>query len=145
MKVMSIIYKLWLTITAIDVASLNLTLFNIRLLQSLKSSNLQNNLNQQASDEFSEIIGQNSMVLRDLQVEFAETKVRSQLDSVRKRNIIRVAVIGKKAYWIHNNVFYEADVVDGHINNEGAKVVDAFNLSAKELDDLLEILDHIRS
>ena len=67
----------------------------------------------------------------------------SQLDKIRKKNIVRVAVIGKKAYWVHENIFYEADVVNGHINNEEAKPIDAHKLSAKELERLLEILDSI--
>ena len=67
----------------------------------------------------------------------------SQLDKVRKKNIIRVAIHGKKAYWVHENIFYEADVVDGHIDNSEAKPIDAHKLSEKELERLLKILDSI--
>ena len=67
----------------------------------------------------------------------------SQLDKIRKKNTIKVAITDDKAYWVYDNTFYESDVVDGHIDNENARPVDAHNLSSKELTDLLIILDGI--
>lgn len=54
-----------------------------------------------------------------------------------------VAIVEDKAYWVHDNVFYETDVVDGEIVRENAKQVDAFSLSSKQFSHLLDILDNI--
>lgn len=54
-----------------------------------------------------------------------------------------VAIVEDKAYWVHDNVFYETDVVDGEIVRENAKQVDAFSLSSKQFSYLLDILDNI--
>lgn len=40
-------------------------------------------------------------------------------------------------------MFYVADVVDGFIDNDAAKAIDAQALSKKELDKLLYILDSL--
>jgi hypothetical protein len=83
------------------------------------------------------------MKINNLKAEITDEKFSSQLDKQRKKNIIRVAIIGKKAYWVHNNIFYESEIVDGYIDNEGAKPVDAHSLSEKEFDKLLSVLDNI--
>lgn len=67
----------------------------------------------------------------------------SQLHRLRKRNAMTVAIVEDKAYWVHDNVFYETDVVDGEIVRENAKQVDAFSLSSKQFSHLLDILDNI--
>ena len=68
----------------------------------------------------------------------------SQLQQLRKNSIIRVAVVDNKAYWVHNNTFYESDIVDGCIDNDAARPIDAIKLSSNEIEDLLEILDNIK-
>lgn len=81
------------------------------------------------------------------QSELRETKKKvksqSQLDKVRKKNTIKIALTDSKAYWVHENTFYESDLIDGHIDNENTRPVDAHKLSKKELNELLVILDGI--
>jgi len=48
-----------------------------------------------------------------------------------------------KAYWVHDNIFYESDLIDGHIDNENIRAIDAFKLTKKQLNELLIILDGI--
>lgn len=67
----------------------------------------------------------------------------SQLDRVRNKNLIRVAFVENKAYWVHENKFYEADIVDGFVQHNDAKQIDAHNLSESEFSALLEILDNL--
>lgn len=67
----------------------------------------------------------------------------SQLEQFRKKNTIKVAIIGEKAYWVHDNTFYETSVVDGEINNSDATPINADNLSTKEVRMLMDILDSI--
>lgn len=67
----------------------------------------------------------------------------TQLEKIRQKNTIRVAIVGDKAYWVHENIFYESDIVNGHIDNSAARPIDAHKLSPKELAKLLDILDRI--
>ena len=72
-----------------------------------------------------------------------KVKSQSQLDKVRKKNTIKIAITDSKAYWVHDNIFYESELIDGHIDNEKTKPIDAHKLSKKEVNDLLVILDGI--
>jgi hypothetical protein len=83
-------------------------------------------------------------MIHDLEAIFNDNSPKSQLDRIRKKNIIRVAILEKKAYWVHENIFYEAEVVDGQINNENAKPIDAHSLTQRELNKLLTILDSMK-
>ena len=57
--------------------------------------------------------------------------------------IIRVALYEDKAYWVHDNVFYEADVVR-EPDFSTAQPIDTMSLSPRQLDELLIILDELR-
>lgn len=67
----------------------------------------------------------------------------SQLEQFRKRNTIKVAIVGSKAYWVENNTFYETDVVGGQIDRPSAKPIDASSLSSKQIRMLMTVLDNI--
>lgn len=49
----------------------------------------------------------------------------------------------RKAYWVENNIFYYAEVVDGQFDPTNGKPVDTNGLSNKEVDKLLFILDNL--
>lgn len=65
------------------------------------------------------------------------------MQQIRKKNTIRVAIIGNKAYWVHNYTFYESDVVNGEINNAAARPIDTENLSRSQINILMSVLDKI--
>jgi hypothetical protein len=138
MKTKKILYKLWLSIIATNVCNLSLILFStrLRLKKLLKTYN--NHLQQTANPKL-----QNKMRVEDVPAEFGLKKTDSQLEKIRKKNIVKVAIIGDKAYWVHNNTFYQSNIINGYIDNEGASPIDAHNLSKKELDNLLKVLDNI--
>lgn len=56
---------------------------------------------------------------------------------------ISVALIEDKAYWVVNNTFYQADVVDGQVDRDTSKPIDAFAMSAGDLAKMLYILDNL--
>jgi len=56
---------------------------------------------------------------------------------------ISVAIIEDKAYWVVNNTFYQADVVDGQVDRDTSKPIDAFAMSAGDLAKMLYILDNL--
>ena len=57
---------------------------------------------------------------------------------------LKVAIVEDKAYWVVNNVFYEADVVDEEIIKEDARPVDAFDMDFKQVTKMMTILDNIQ-
>lgn len=87
--------------------------------------------------------GTSDMKIKNIPVDLSDRQVDSQLEVLRKKNIIRVGMVGNKAYWVHDNIFYESDVVNGYIDNMAARPVDAYNLTGNQLRRLLEILDNI--
>lgn len=56
--------------------------------------------------------------------------------------IIRVALYEDKAYWVHENVFYQADVVT-EPDFTTARAIDTMSLSPRQLNELLVILDEL--
>lgn len=57
---------------------------------------------------------------------------------------LKVAIVEDKAYWVVNNMFYEADFVDEEIVKEEAKPVDAFEMNIKDVNKMMTILDSIQ-
>lgn len=56
---------------------------------------------------------------------------------------VHVAIIENKAYWVMENVFYQADIVDGEVNKDSSRPIDAFKMSSKDLNKMLYILDNL--
>lgn len=84
-----------------------------------------------------------TLQIHELPVEFEIEEVESQLEQVRRKNTIRVAIVGKKAYWVHNYTFYESDIVNGEIDNEAARPINTENMSRLEINTLMSVLDKI--
>jgi hypothetical protein len=61
-----------------------------------------------------------------------------------EENYIKVAIVEDIAYWVINNVLYQADVVDEEIQREYARPVDAFEMDYKEVNRLMNILDNMQ-
>lgn len=57
---------------------------------------------------------------------------------------IRVAVYDEKAYWVYDNVFYESDLMQ-EPDFSTARPIDTEELSAKELNKLMIILDELQN
>jgi hypothetical protein len=138
MKLKKILYKLWLSIIATNVSNLSLIMFNTRLRL--------NALLRTYNDQLEKIVNprlKSDMGVYNIPAMIGQGKEGSQLDKIRKKNVVKVAIIGDKAYWVHNNIFYQSDVINGYIDNEAAVPIDAHSLSKKELDKLLKVLDNI--
>lgn len=57
---------------------------------------------------------------------------------------LKVAIVEDKAYWVVNNTFYEADVVNEEIIKEDARPIDAFDMDFKQVTKMMTILDNIQ-
>jgi hypothetical protein len=56
---------------------------------------------------------------------------------------VRVVFSENKAYWISNNTFYEAEMVDGIVQNEIAKAVDIMGMDRVQLDKMMFIVEKL--
>lgn len=63
-------------------------------------------------------------------------------DDMEGGESIRVAVYDDKAYWVHNNVFYESEITR-EPDFETARPINIMSMSNKEIKKLLVILDEI--
>ena len=57
---------------------------------------------------------------------------------------IRVVIVDGKAYWIKENTFYTAEVVDGMVDKESTKEVDTMSMNDVELKKMLVIVETLR-
>jgi hypothetical protein len=57
--------------------------------------------------------------------------------------LINVAIVEGKAYWIDDNTFYQADIVNDVIDRETSKPVDTINMTLYELNKMMFIVDHL--
>lgn len=71
--------------------------------------------------------------------------IKTQSQKIREKNIIKVAIIKDKAYFVHENTFYTAELVDGEVDRSSASPINAFDMSKKEMQRLLSILDNMNS
>lgn len=56
----------------------------------------------------------------------------------------KVIIFDNNAYWIKDNVFYSAPMVDQFVDKDNAKEVDTINMDKVQLDKMLFIMDKLR-
>lgn len=76
---------------------------------------------------------------------FEVPKLISQARKHVRKNTVRVLIIEDQAYWVHDNMFYMADTYDGSVNPETVRPVDTNNMSKRDIDKMLFILDSLRN
>jgi hypothetical protein len=84
-------------------------------------------------------------IISNLLPEGIEIKRVSQTTKLKEKNTFRVLVIGPTAYWVNNNVFYQADVDGGEVNRESARAINFTDMDQKEVVKMLDILDHLKN
>ena len=76
---------------------------------------------------------------------FEMPKPLSQARKHIRSNTVKVLIIEDQAYWVHNNMFYVADLSDGLVNPETVRPVDTNNMSNRDIDKMLFILDSLKN
>ena len=87
-------------------------------------------------------------VIKKISPTYIETKVKKNKQSQVHKNKSVVRVIqapNNKAYWVKDNIFYSADIVDGEFDPTAGIPVNTENASRKELETLLLILDNLKN
>jgi hypothetical protein len=72
-------------------------------------------------------------------------KPPSQLTKRKEKDMIKVLVMGNQAYWVSDNTFYVAKAFDGEVLPNTAEPVDIENMSRKDIDKMLFILDNLKN
>lgn len=68
----------------------------------------------------------------------------SQSYNYQEEAYIKVVIVDGKAYWIKENTFYTAEVVDGMVDKESTKEVDTMSMNDVELKKMLVIVETLR-
>jgi len=62
-----------------------------------------------------------------------------------EKNTIKVIFIEGKAYWVSNNIFYCAEALNGNVDIDTTEPIDTTNMSKKDIDKMLFILDNLKN
>jgi len=62
-----------------------------------------------------------------------------------EKSTVKVIFIEGKAYWVNNNIFYCADAIGNSVNIDTTNPVDTTNMSKKDIDKMLFILDNLKN
>ena len=68
----------------------------------------------------------------------------SQAYNYQESLYIKVVISEGKAYWIKENTFYTADVIDGVVDKESTQQVDTMSMNDVELKKMLVIVEALR-
>lgn len=79
----------------------------------------------------------------DSDVDVAKT-AKSQSKNYRESNMVRVLIVGNRAYWVKDNIFYVADADGDAPIPETAEPVDTSQMSKKDIEKMLFILDNLK-
>ena len=70
-------------------------------------------------------------------------KPETQTQKRKRDKSIKIVAIDDKAYWVIDNTFYVADLVDDHPDMSTAQPVNTLNMSKSDIDKMLFILDNL--
>jgi hypothetical protein len=71
-------------------------------------------------------------------------KAIRQSQKYQEEVYLRVVISDSKAYWIKENTFYTAEVVDGMVDKESTTEVDTMSMSDVELKKMMSIVETLR-
>jgi len=73
-----------------------------------------------------------------------EEPVKRQSINYLKNVYLKIMVVENKAYWIKDNKFMVAEIVDGEIDKANSQEVDTMNMDKVQLDEMLFIVEKLR-
>ena len=71
-------------------------------------------------------------------------KVKPQSQIQHDKTNIKVIIVDNSAYWIKDNIFYRAPLINQLIDKESAEQVDTIHMDRVQLDKMLFIMDKLR-
>ena len=87
------------------------------------------------------------LMIKDFIPKTLYEKPRRQSQSLKhvEKNTIKVIFIEDNAYWVSNNIFYCAEAIGGNVNIDTTRPIDTNNMSKKDIDKMLFILDNLKN
>jgi len=74
---------------------------------------------------------------------FMPPPLATQARKILEKSQIRIIFSENRAYWIKNNMFLQADLVDGEVDDSTTKVVDTMTMDKVELDKMIFIVQKL--
>jgi len=71
-------------------------------------------------------------------------KIKTQSRKYHEKMNIKVIIVDENAYWVKDNIFYTAPMINEHIDNELAQQVDTISMDKVQLEQMLFIMDKLR-
>ncbi len=71
-------------------------------------------------------------------------KTKTQSRNHYDKTNVKVIIFDNNAYWIKDNIFYKAPMVDQFIDKDSAEQVDTIHMDKVQLDKMLFIMDKLR-
>ena len=71
-------------------------------------------------------------------------KIKTQSRKYHEKMNIKVIIVDENAYWVKDNIFYTAPMINEHIDNDMAKEVDTISMNKVQLEQMLFIMDKLR-
>lgn len=71
-------------------------------------------------------------------------KIKTQSRKYHEKMNIKVIIVDENAYWVKDNIFYTAPMINEHIDNDMAKEVDTISMDKVQLEQMLFIMDKLR-
>lgn len=68
----------------------------------------------------------------------------SQSQKYNEKINIKVIIMDDVAYWIKDNIFYMANMIDGYVDKDTTRTVDTMAMDRVQLDKMLFIMDRLR-
>ena len=87
------------------------------------------------------------LMIKDFLPKTLYERPRQQSQSLKhvEKNTVKVIFIENKAYWVSNNIFYSAEALNGNVNLDTTKPIDTTDMSKKDIDKMLFILDNLKN
>jgi hypothetical protein len=94
----------------------------------------------------SEIVSQSMLLYRYNSAKKYSRRLRAKRQSTNHydKTNIKVVIVDNNAYWIKDNIFYKAPLVNELIDKDLAEQVDTISMDKVQLDKMLFIMDKLR-
>lgn len=86
------------------------------------------------------------MIVRDMlpsNTELKQQKLTQSKLHISKNTVKVIKASDNKVYWVDDNKFFYAEIIDGEFSTDSGQPIDTSNLSKEEVEELLFILDSL--
>jgi len=73
-----------------------------------------------------------------------EFDIEEEIEEYLEENAVNVVMEGNSIYWVQDNVFYTAQVIDDEVDQDSIRPIDTDSMTKSELEKMLFILDTLK-